>query len=308
MNSHTAKVGVVLLNWNSGELTANCLRSLLKGSIPPWRIHVFDNGSTDGSAEFLEKDFPHVQVIRSPTNIGFAAANNRCAEILLRDGAEYVWILNNDTVVDHKCLEALWQALEQDKEIAAASGKIRFLQEPEILQYAGADWHPLFLRAVFRGAGERDVGQYDTPCDTGMLSGCCMFVRAEAWRRIGAFRENYFVYNEDTEWSLRATRMGFRLRYVPSAMVWHALSASMRSNYGLAAMRKAPPIQEYLQTRNSIFLNREHARSAAHLAISLTDNITRRLYRAMGLAILGRWRSSLAIMRGILDGFTQSYR
>lgn len=308
MSNSGARVGVVLLNWNTGELTADCIRSLKEGSQRPWRILVFDNASTDGSPDRLERDFPEIQLVRNPTNQGFAPANNRAAEMLLADGAEYLWFLNNDTRVDRGCLEALWQELERDQEIAAASGKIFFMHDPDLIQYAGAFWRPIVLRAPFRGLGEKDRGQYDKPCDVGMLSGCCMFIRSSAWLTIGGFRENYFAYNEDTEWCLRAIQKGMRLRYVPSARLWHVLSAGMRKNFGMEKILKASPRQEYLQTRNSIFLNREHARRPFQLIISLTDNITRRLYRAAGLAVLGRWKSSAAILQGLADGFRQPFR
>lgn len=308
MNEHSARVGVILLNWNTGNLTADCIRSLRDATMKPWRILVFDNGSTDGSPEWLIKEFPDIELMRSPTNLGYAAPNNRAAEKLLAEGANYLWFLNNDTRVEKRCLQALWEEMERDEKIAAASGKILFMHAPDVIQYAGAFWKPTVLRAPFRGLGEKDTGQYDTPCDTGMISGCCMFVRAPAWRHIGGFRENYFAYNEDTEWCLRAARLGYRLRYVPAAILWHALSAGTRKNWGLEQLRKAPPQQEYLQTRNSIFLNREHAKVPFQLVISLTDNIIRRLYRAAGLAVLGRWKSSLAILQGLVDGFRKPFR
>ncbi len=297
------KVGVILLNWNTGEFTANCIRSLQQGTLVPWRILVFDNGSTDNSAAWLAETFPAIEVLRSPVNLGFAAANNRAAERLLADGADYLWILNNDTRVDRGCLEALLNEMERDRDIAAASGKIYFMEPPDVLQYAGAFWRPGVLRVRYRGLRERDVGRYDTPCDVGMLSGCHMFVRADVWRTAGGFRENYFAYNEDTEWCLRVVRLGLRLRYVPSAVIWHALSAGARRNLGRALSRKAPPEQEYLQTRNAIFLNREHARRPFQLLVSLADNLAWRFYRAVGLVCLGRWRSAAAILRGIWDGF-----
>jgi GT2 family glycosyltransferase len=309
MNSRNPSTGVILLNWNTADETMVCIRSLLEGSVVPSRIVVFDNGSTDGSPEKIEAAFPRdITLLRSPSNLGFAAANNRAADHLLREGIHYLWILNNDTKVHPDCLKHLLEELIRRDDVAAACGKILFMDTPNIIQYAGAFWKRWTLRASFRGLGEADQGQYETPCDVGMLSGCCMFIRGRVWQTIGGFRENYFIYNEDTEWSLRAIRSGLRLRYVPQAVLWHTLHASMRKNYGRGFALKAPPQQEYLQTRNSIFLNREHARFPFERIASLTDNLARRLYRACGLLVLGRWRSSVAILRGLWDGFRLPYR
>lgn len=308
MTQNIKKTGVILLNWNTPEYTIDCIRSLQQGSVQPWRIVVFDNASKDNSPERILQACPNIELQRSELNLGFAAANNRAADYLLKEGADYLWILNNDTRVASQCLEELLNAMERDPTVAAASGKIRFMDPPDVIQFAGAFFSRGLLRAPFRGLRERDIGQYDIPCDVDCLSGCCMFVRAEVWRKVGGFRENYFSFNEDTEWCVRARKNGLRLRYVPQAVIQHALHASTGTSARSSSRKRASPKTEYLQTRNSMFLIREHARRPWQFLWCMADNFRRRLYRAAGLTLVGRWQSAIAIMRGLLDGIRQPYR
>lgn len=308
MIENNKKIGVILLNWNTPEYTIDCIRSLRNGSVQPWRLVVFDNASTDNSPEQILQAYPDIELQRSDVNLGFAAANNRVADYLLNAGADYLWILNNDTRVALQCLEELLNAMEQDPGVAAASGKILFMDPPDVIQFAGAFFSLGLLRAPFRGLRERDVGQYDTPCDVDCLSGCCMFVRAEVWRKLGGFRENYFIFNEDTEWCVRARKKGMRLRYVPQAVIQHALHASAGTSARSTSRKRASAKIEYFQTRNSMFLIREHARRPGQFLWCMADNFGRRLYRAAGLTLLGRWECAMAIMRGLLDGIRQPYR
>jgi GT2 family glycosyltransferase len=302
------KVGVVLLNWNGGEFTIPCIESLLKGTSKPWKILVFDNGSTDDSPDRIAKQFGEVELIRNGRNIGFAEGNNVPIRRLVAEGADLIWVLNNDTLVAPDCLEKLVAAMRADPGVAAASAKILFEDPRDLIWYAGAFWRPIALRAPHRGLREKDIGQHDEPCDVGFLSGCCMLVRAEVYRRIGDFRGNYFIYNEDTEWCRRATEAGLRMRYVPQAVLWHKQHATTRKNFTAVLTSKAPPLQEYYQTRNSLFLAREHARRPWQFMATMTDNLIRRLYRAGGLLLLGRAESTLAILRGIRDGLRDPYR
>ena len=198
------RVGVSLLSWNQYDDTAKCLASLRTLEFRPAIILVFDNGSTDGSPERLKTAFPEIELVVGGKNLGFAEGNNRAVKRLLDAGMDYVWILNNDTEVLPDCLGQLVRTLEEDPNMGAVGGKIWFMEEHKPICYAGASFNRLTFRAHFRGLRDADVGQYDQPGDTEVLSGCCMLIRSTVVRRMGLFNRKLFAYSEDFDWCLRA--------------------------------------------------------------------------------------------------------
>lgn len=286
-------IGVVLLNWNQYGDTARCLDSLRKSEWIPSRIVVFDNGSEDGSAEQLQREYPEIQLVRGESNLGFAEGNNRAARILLDSGVDLVWILNNDTLVPADCLGALVRALDEDPGIGAVSAKIWFMDPAKLLCYAGASFSRRTFNTYFRGLREPDAGQYDQAEDTEVLSGCCILVRAEILRTVGLFHRAFFAYSEDIEWSLRARDAGIRLRYEPKAILWHKMfGASRKESSGTIA--KSSPRVEFLSARNRCILIRLHTKPwSLHRGLALGNHLfLRRLPRLLGLLLLKERRAA----------------
>lgn len=298
------KVGVVLLNWNGYADTARCLSSLRESEFRPAMILVFDNGSMDGSAERLQAEFPEIQLVSGGDNLGFSEGNNRAAKILLDAGMDYVWILNNDTEVPPDCLGWLVRALEEDPAVGAASPKIWFMDGRTIICYAGAVCHPWTFEVKWRGLREEDIGTYDSPEDTEILTGCSMLVRAAVLREIGLFNRTFFAYSEDVDWSQRAIGQGIRLRYEPRATLWHKMFGSSVSRSHRGAPLSSPRA-EYLVTRNVILRIRLHTRPwGVRRWIAIGWFI---LYRRVprGLAMIwmpSRRAAGLAGLQGLWDG------
>ena len=300
------KVGVVLLNWNGGEYTIPCIESLLAGETKPWRIFVWDNASNDGSPDRIAAQFSSVQLVRSEANHGFARANNLSAVELLRDGADYIWILNNDTIVAPKCMGALLEAMEGHPHVAAATGKILYADPPDLIWYAGGGCPHWTLNAYHRGLQEKDSGQYDQANDVQFISGCCMFIRRKAIEACGLFDERYFAYDEDVDWCLRARQRGGILWYEPGAVLWHRVSASLRKNtLGLQGGRISAQ-QHYLSTRNRLFTIRRHARHSWHFISALAWFLFGRVLISGGLLVFRRWEKLRALWRGMADGWRTS--
>jgi GT2 family glycosyltransferase len=297
------RVGVVLLNWNGGEFTLPCIRSLLEGDLRPWQIVVVDNGSTDGSPELIERAFPTVSMIRSRENLGFAAGNNVGIRALLGDGADLIWILNNDTTVSRSCLGELVAAIQADDDMAVATAKVLFEEPAGRIWYAGAWFSPWTLKATHRGERESDHGQYDETTEVGFVSGCCMLIRASAFREIGMLDERFFIYEEDADWCLRAARAGLRMWYVPAATVVHRVSASMRKNMLGASGGSTPVRTYYLTTRNRIFVIRAHAHRPWQWLTAMAWFVAGCSYLLIGMLVLRRWDKAVAVLRGFRDGF-----
>lgn len=304
----TPRVGVVLLNWNGGVDTLPCIGSLMRGMVKPWRIVVVDNASTDTSPDDIARAFPDVHLIRNVTNIGFASGNNVGIRALLDAGAEFVWVLNNDTEVAPDCLERLLNALERDPGIGAISAKILYADPPDRIWYAGGTWNPLTMQTGHRGQNETDRGQYDQAGDTPFLSGCCMLMRASALERVGLFADEFFIYMEDTDWCLRAARLGVRMRYEPSARLFHKVSAAMKRNTLGSAGGRFSARFIYLTTRNQCWVIRRHARDFAQRAGALARLLPGWL-RTFGITLLlGRWTKTSALIQGMAAGLFSAHQ
>ena len=297
-----SKIGVVLVNWNGGDLTLACVNSLKRGDVVPWKIVILDNASTDGSAEKLAENHPDVHLIRSDVNRGFTGGNNVAIRYLLDQGSDFVWVLNNDTVVDEACLRMLLEAMIQDPGLAACSGKILYTNPPDQIWYAGSTWNEWALTSPHRGRGELDKGQYDESEDVHFISGCCMLVRQSVFSAVGLFDEVFFAYCEDVDWCIRARRMGLRLRYIPRAVLWHEVSSSLRKMHKNIGGGTTSPYGLYLLFRNRIFIIRKHAHGAFRRSIAGAILLMDVTYYVLGLVILRRWAKIRALLRGVRDG------
>ncbi len=301
--SDQARVGVALLNWNGGEFTIPCVESLLASDLPPWRVVVVDNASTDGSPDVIAVRFPEILLIRNERNLGFAAGTNAAIRALLAAGADPIWILNNDTVVHPACLWELTRELDRDPGVAAVTAKI-YRQEPsDVFWYAGGDWSRWSFAAEHRGEGERDHGQYDVAEDVDFMSGCCILARAATLREVGLLDERYFAYYEDGDWCLRALKKRRRLRYIPKAVLWHKGSASVRKNTLGQSVGFASPFALHLETRNRIWVIRDHAGRPMPYLTALAALAYRCLYLSAAFAVLRRFEKLRAVWRGVRDGF-----
>jgi GT2 family glycosyltransferase len=219
-------VWIVVLTWNGRQDTLACLRSLKNVSYPNFRIIVVDNASSDGTAEAVRKEFPGVEILLNSSNLRFAGGNNAGIRRALEGGAEYVLLLNNDTVVKADFLGKLVSRVEGDERAGMAGPKIYYFSQKDLLWYAGGkiEWWKGWIS--HKGVREVDRGQYDTPGETDYITGCCLLVKRSVIERVGMLDESYFIYGEDADWCVRAARAGFRLLYVPDAVLWHKLSVS----------------------------------------------------------------------------------
>lgn len=232
---------ILILNWNGWKDTLECVESCLRLKYSRFKILIVDNGSTDTSEVILRKQLPNIEFIQTGTNLGFAGGNNVGIRYALERGADYVWLLNNDTVVAPDALSALIDVAETDVRVGMVGSKIHFFNTPRLLWYAGAVLDPAMPHRVgHRGLNEEDQGQYDETGETGFVTGCSLLVRREVIEEIGLLDEHYFLYAEDADWNVQARRAGWKLVYSHRSIVLHKISASMggmespRMNYYLA--------------------------------------------------------------------------
>ena len=289
-----SKLAVIVLNWNGLADTRALLPTLLACRMPEgWSLEVVvvDNGSSDGSVAAFRAEFPGVETVALPENRRFAGGNNEGLRRALAGGAEAVALLNNDTLADPGLFERLLLALQQDPAAGAAAPLIYYGAPSDRIWYAGARATPGLGLTSHRGLRRRDLGQYRAVEPTGYLTGCCLLARREVWEKVGPLDERYFIYAEDVDWCLRARRAGYRLLFVPTARLWHRVSATSGA---------ASPWKVYQRTRANLTLFSTHARGIGRLGW-LPCYAAQEAARMAWLIFTGHARAAMALPRAFAD-------
>jgi GT2 family glycosyltransferase len=218
-------VHAVTLNWNNYEDTVACVRSLRESEYPLARILVLDNGSTDGSGDRLERDLrgPGVDVLRHRENLGFAQGMNACLRDAVGRGADLVFSVNNDTVIDPRCVGQLVEALEADPEAGVAGPAIFFHSRPDTVWQGGGFFSYLRAGLFVPGKGRRATDLAERPERVTFLTGCAVLVARSVLERVGYLDPAYYFYAEDVDFDLRVRAAGLHLVFVPRARVWHKI-------------------------------------------------------------------------------------
>jgi hypothetical protein len=221
------KVFIIILNWNGKDDTIECLESLKKIDYPDYKIVVVDNGSTDDSVEIIPKRyFEQVAFIAAKKNFGFSGGNNIGIDYALKNGADYILLLNNDTIVEPDFLSELVQAAEENKKVGILGPKILFYSNKNLIWSAGGKISKNYTRGELVGYKEKDEGEYGEKKEVDYISGTCLLIKKEVVEKIGPMSEDYFLYYEDTDWNMRARRAGFKCLFVPNSKIYHKVSKS----------------------------------------------------------------------------------
>lgn len=220
-------VSVVIPNWNGKKFLAGCLDSLLKSNYAQMEVLIVDNGSRDGSVEFLEQGYPGVKLLKFEHNTGFSVAVNAG---IRNSSGEFIALLNNDTVVEHDWISHLVEAMGKHPEIGSAGCKMLAYDNKKLLDGAGDGYRRGGLPGRI-GHREIDKGQFDQErYILGPCGGAALY-RRSMLERIGLFDEDYFAYLEDVDIGLRAQSAGYKCLYVPSAVIYHLGCGTTGSGY-----------------------------------------------------------------------------
>lgn len=291
------RVSIILLNLNGYQDTRDCLESLQQVAYPNFDVIVVDNGSSDDSSARLQKEFPSIKLLGSKENLGFTGGNNLGIEHVLANGAAYVLLLNNDTVVDERFLDELVRVGETSPRIGILGPKIFYASEPQRIWYAGG--------RVKYGRGSCDhVGKDQLDSDvsfsstetTDFITGCAMMIKSEVFRNIGLLDSKLFIYWEDNDFCMRARHAGYSCVFVPTARVWHKISRTcgLQSAFTL-----------YLSTRNQLTWIAKHV-PFPYKPFTLAYALLRKLFK-MTLLVFSRPESASAIWSGIWAFFVGTY-
>ncbi len=289
--SDSPRITAVVLTWNSAEQVLPCIASLLASRAVTLTVVVVDNASTDATVERLNASGLPVTILQTGANLGYAGGNNVGIAHALRAGAEYVFVLNDDTEVAPDLLSALVLALQTDPGAAAAAPTIVHEKPSQTIWWAGGTFRVARGLALHDGYGapaeERSSGM---PRAVDSLCGCGILFRRSALEALGDFRADYFMYGEDVEWSLRARRAGWRLLHVPQARMVHKVAYPEGD---------PTPIKIHLRDRNRRRMVRAHYRWDERVRFGLWFYPTRLIHLCRYLL-----RGDLARARAIVSGAT----
>jgi len=243
------RIVTVILNTNRRDDTLACLRSLAQSDYANLGIIVLDNDSIDGSVEAIQADFPSVQVLRLTENLGYAGNNNKGIKSALEQNADWVFVLNEDTLVEPDCLTRLITTAQSDPSIGVIGPMVYTFDGGSRISSAGGviDWS--YADGTNTGMGEIDHGQYPAR-SVDYINGCGLLVSRRAIEKAGMLDASYFIYYEETDWCARIAKAGFDIRFEPKARMRHKAPID-RSQFG--------PTTLYYVTRNRIRFFARHA-------------------------------------------------
>lgn len=267
-------VWISILEYNGEEDTVRCLDSLnsLETGDLKVSIVIVDN-YPKGTFVLPNKKYKFpITLLKTKQNEGFSGGQNVGIKHALENGADYVMVLNNDTEVDKKLLVALIKRLEEDPKIGAVVPKIYFAKGHEfhkdryqkdelgkVIWYAGGkmDWNNVFGTNI--GVDDVDKGQFDTPGEIDLITGCCVVFTRKALETVGIFDERYFLYYEDADLNERLKRAGFAIFYEPKGVLWH-INAGATGGSGSV-------LQDYFISRNRMLFGMTHAPVRSKVAL-----------------------------------------
>jgi len=238
----------VILNTNHREDTLACLGSLMKSPYTNHQTIVLDNASSDGSVQAISEAFPRAQIISLHKNLGYAGNNNVGIQAALDAGAEWIFVLNEDIILDPYAISHLIEAGMQDNTIGVVGPLVYHYHEPRVIQSAGGAFDRNWLSSHY-GQNEPDLGQFERVREVEWVSGCAMMLRRSAIESSGVIDERFFYYWEETEWCVRIRKHHWKIVFAPQAKIWHK---GVQPNY------QPSPNVTYYATRNRFLLLSSH--------------------------------------------------
>lgn len=265
------KVGIIVLNWNGLSDTVECIQSLLPQISGERTLYVVDNGSTDNSVISLHKTFGDAIILLSnPRNLLYAGGNNVGIVSALQDDCTHILLLNNDTTVATNFLDELEKAAAEFGDTLLCP-KIYFARDPERLWYAGGELSLKRARIWHRGIREIDRGQFDRAEATGWATGCALMGTRHVFQTVGFLDTDFPLYMEDVDYSLRAKQAGFPIYYIPTAKVWHKVSATVGGNFSRNKIKR--------KWKSLRILMRKHQPNSITRTFALCDFVITEFFR-----------------------------
>lgn len=285
------RVWVIVLMYGAEELTTACLESLRKQDHGALTVLLVNNASPDGAGERVRARFPGIEYLDTGANLGYTGGNNRGIEYALRNGADYVLVLNNDTELDPRCVSLLVETAKSQERVGAVSPKILYYDDRSRIWYGGGDFS--WRKAI--GDHRRQMELDGTAAEEAVermtfATGCAFLMPAAVAREMKGFREDFFIYCEDVELSVRLHLAGYRMYYQPNARLYHHEPLAPDPS----------PFQIRLRDRNRRRMVRQHFALAARLQFAAWFYPTR-VARMAQYLVKRDWARARAIIAGATE-------
>jgi GT2 family glycosyltransferase len=270
----------VVLNWNGEADTIACLTSLMQQSYSRLHVVVVDNGSSDGSVARIRCEFPQVHVLETGANLGFARGTNAGIRCALERGADFVWLLNNDTLAPPDTCTKLVAKAVQEPSAGAVGSVLYYMHQPAAVQAWGGGNLTVWLGRSTHFTAPAALGPKS------YLTFASALLRREALLQVGVLYEGFFMYWEDADYALRLTAAGFGMVVADTTAVLH--------REGGSAERRSPRIDRYYFTAGLHFLRRHAAVPTLSMAIFLGSKLLKRLVNQ-------EWKNAWAVVLAVQD-------
>ncbi|MDC0177270.1 glycosyltransferase family 2 protein [Polaribacter sp.] len=240
------KIAIIILNWNGQKLLAKFLPSVVNFSSQKADIYIADNSSTDGSIAYVQEFFPAIKIVENATNGGYAKGYNDALQMI---EADIYCLLNSDVEVTENWLDPILKVFKADEKTAIIQPKLLDFKDKTKFEYAGAGGGFLdlygypFCRGRIFNHLETDQGQFNDEADIFWASGACLFIRSKIYHQLEGFDEDYFAHQEEIDLCWRTQNIGYKVKYVGTAAVYHV---------GGATLQETNPQKTYLNFRNSL--------------------------------------------------------
>jgi GT2 family glycosyltransferase len=291
-------VAVLILNYKQPNLTLQCLKSLSKLSYSNYHIYLLDNES-DGNLEKRLSQNCKLKYFKRKDNLGFTKGNNFLIKKALKDKAEYLLLLNNDTEIKPGLIEAMLGEYK-DETAGLVGSVITYFNKSNIVWFAGGSLHPLFFYTRHPGMNKvfsstRKLGKID------WITGCCLMIKRSVIEKIGLLDDDYGSYWEDVDWCYRVKQAGYGLRVVNKPLVLHKVSSS----FGKQGTNTLTSQRAYFYGCNPMLFIRKHVKGWRKYVGVLGQLLLQLPYYMFVMALSRQFSAIIEYLRGIVDGLVK---
>jgi len=296
-----SNIALIVINYNQNDYTLHCLDSIAKAEPIDKTTILIDNGSTESAYESLARAcsaYDKLHLLRIPHNIGYVRAVNTGLKLAFDSTAQYVVVMNNDTIVDRNAFLELVKTCKSYGDNAIVSGKILHYDDPNRLQYVGTYFKNKRLLSETRyHRDEIDEGQCDDVAERDMIDDIMWMIPRSVYESIGLYDDSFFLYSEQADYALRAVDKGFKLVYTPTAKIWHKGSLTTGDS-----IRYSPKVL-FWRSQGSVIYRYKHMGKSLFVFV-LTKLVLKNFAKQMRSVILKR-KTDLncsAVLSGTFSG------
>lgn len=288
------KVSIITVNFNQTEITLDLLHSLETQDYTNLEIIVVDNGSAENPAEVIKDRFPHVLVIRSEKNLGFAGGNNLGIK---EASGDYLFFVNNDTEIPQNTIKNLVSVFKNYPDTGAVCPLIYYHEFPDLAQYAGYTAINTFTGRNSSIGHRKAIKKTNKVQETSLAHGAAMMLSRTVIDKVGNMPEIYFLYYEELDWGTAIRRAGYRIRVCHNSHILHKESISTG---------KESPLKTYFQTRNRILFMRRNYTGLNKLTFFLFFTFVSMPVNTFRYISRGEWEHLQSFLNGIWWNLTNN--